>query len=201
MICKIAGCGKPIRYKSQQVCQMHYFRNMRTGSYDLKAKSRQQRRENQKGYQLIWSPQHPLRDSQGYVYEHRAVMYRIKGDDCGSCALCGKPESWSTCHVDHIDENIKNNAAQNLRVLCRGCNVFRGRTPESYQNLCDVGLLEHEGKRDTAHGWSKDPRVSVNGSTIRRRKRKGWSDHKALFTPSRTYRGKAKARELERAAA
>ena len=191
--CKLPGCCKPMRYKAEGVCQMHYFRKMRYGTYKLKQRARKQRSQNQKGYELVYWPNHPLSDKNGYIYEHRAVMYRIKGDDCGSCALCGKPESWSTCHVDHIDENVKNNAAQNLRVLCRGCNVFRGRSPESYQNLCDVGLLEHEGKRDTAHGWSKDPRVEVGGATIRARKRKGWSDYDALFTPRR----KAN-RELER---
>lgn len=192
--CKLPGCCKPVRYKAEGVCQMHYFRKIRYGSYQLKTRSRVQRRENQKGYQLVYWSNHPLRDKNGYVYEHRAVMYRIHGDECSSCKLCGKPESWSTCHVDHIDENVRNNASENLRVLCRSCNVFRSDSPARYAHHCDVGLLEFDGQKDTAHGWSKDPRVTVSGATIRSRKRKGWSTEAALFTPSRTL----KNRELER---
>ena len=36
MKCKIDGCTQNARYKKDQVCQKHYFRFMRYGTYELK---------------------------------------------------------------------------------------------------------------------------------------------------------------------
>ncbi|MEN1487146.1 hypothetical protein AAIH33_32890, partial [Pseudomonas aeruginosa] len=62
------------------------------------------------------------------------------------------------------------------------------------QARSQVGLIEFEGRRDTATNWARDPRVKVSGHTILRRKAAGMSDFDALFAPKLTHNGKAKFR-------
>ena len=76
MVCTITGCDKKIQYVKRQICQMHYFRHMRTGCYHLDAKGYRYRISNPAGYQKIYEPDHFLSDSSGYVYEHRYIMHK-----------------------------------------------------------------------------------------------------------------------------
>lgn len=192
MQCCVEGCDRPARYKGSQLCQMHYFRLRRNGSLELLPVRRALRYVTSNGYVTRYMPDHPLANKGGLVFEHRFVMWPLVGPDCRPCELCGKPEAWRTCHVDHIDEDRQNNAADNLRILCRGCNVKRGFGPESYAGLSKVGLIEFEGRRDTATNWARDPRVKVSGATIRARKASGMSDEDALFAEKVTHNGKAR---------
>ncbi|PXX59503.1 Flagellar basal body rod protein [Pseudomonas sp. LAMO17WK12:I10] len=192
MQCSVENCGRAAMYKTAQLCQMHYFRVMRNGTTDKLPTSRQQRVITPNGYVRVYEPGHPLADKGGYVFEHRHVMWAEVGPGGRDCELCGKHETWLTCHVDHIDENRQNNARSNLRILCRGCNTRRGVTPESHANRSDVGLIEFEGKRNTATQWGMDPRVMVTGATIMRRKRQGMPDYDALFAPKKTHNGRGR---------
>ncbi|WP_332847563.1 HNH endonuclease signature motif containing protein [Pseudomonas lactucae] len=169
---------------------MHYFRVMRNGTTDKLPTSRQQRVITPNGYIRVYEPGHALADKGGYVFEHRHVMWAEVGPGCRDCELCGKHETWLTCHVDHIDENRQNNERSNLRILCRGCNTRRGFTQESYASLTDIGLIEFEGVRKTATQWGEDPRVAVAGATVMRRKRSGMSDFEALFGRKITHNGR-----------
>ena len=193
MKCSAHQCGRDAAYKAVQLCQMHYFRMRRNGSLERLPTSRQQRVITPNGYVRVYDPGHALADQGGYVFEHRHVVWAIVGEDCGPCRLCGRPESWATCHVDHKDEDRKNNTESNLRVLCRGCNVSRGLTPESQALRSGVDLVEFDGRRLTAHEWARDPRVFVSGRTIRCRKKSGMSDFDALFAPKRTHNGNRRA--------
>lgn len=199
MKCKIDGCEREARYRKDQICQMHYFRMRRTGSYQLNERKAVQRRVTPNGYVSIYAPGHPLANGRNFVFEHRAVMFERLGDQCAPCEMCGVSESWRTCHVDHIDNDRQNNCPKNLRILCRGCNVSRGFSEESFAKFSDVGLLEFDGKRATATGWARDPRVHVTGATIRRRKREGMSDYDALFAPKITHKTVGAKRELQKA--
>lgn len=189
MQCIGDGCEREATYKRLRLCQKHYFRLWRNGSTELKPTSRIMRLIAPNGYAKVFDKDHALADSSGYVFEHRHVMWPIVGPDCRPCELCGKSLSWKTCHIDHIDNIRLNNNPSNLRVLCCGCNTKRGFTPESYRNRSSYGLIEFEGRRDTAEGWAKDPRVSVAGHVIRQRKRRGMSDYDALFMPKLTHNG------------
>lgn len=130
MRCSIENCSRPVMYKARGICQVHYFRFMRNGHYELVRAPRVQfRRVNAVGYVQVYDKGHPLAMVDGFVYEHRAVVYARYGDDLPPCELCGKAINWATCHVDHRDDSVDNNESSNLRPLCAGCNT--SRTPRS----------------------------------------------------------------------
>lgn len=181
MQCRADGCERSAIYKSARLCQKHYFRLRRNGALDLR--SPKESIETPNGYIKRYSPSHPLAVSDSYVFEHRAVMWELVGQECSSCKICGKPESWDTCHVDHIDDDRKNNAPENLRILCRACNVFRSRSGEAGGKW----IIEIDGVRMTASAWSRHPDVKVAAGTIIRRKKAGFSDRDAVFSDKQTH--------------
>ncbi len=189
MKCKIEGCDSECRYMEQQVCQKHYFRMMRYGTYELiKKGKRKSRSQNARGYQMLHMPEHPLAMANGCVYEHRAVIYAKYGEKLPDCEICGKPLNWLNAHIDHIDENVINNSESNLRPLCVGCNTRRSRPPEHTRK--DAVVITCFGETKTANEWARDKRVSVSNATISRRKRCGMTDYDCLFSPKITHNGK-----------
>lgn len=192
MKCSVEGCERNFSYKALQLCQKHYFRIRRNGHLDLLDKNPKNRYVTPNGYISLRIPDHPLANRAGLVFEHRYVIYPSIGPDCRPCELCGKPQTWKVCHVDHKDDDRKNNEIGNLRILCRGCNVKRGFTPDSYANRGQIGLIEFDGRRDTPAEWARDPRVKVSGNTIILRKKQGMSDYDALFSPKVTHNGNPK---------
>jgi len=125
MQCKIDGCDRESMYKKQQVCQKHYFRYMRYGTYDTYTPK--YRVGHSGGYIQLREPKHILANSRGYVYEHRFVYYEQISKNITACEMCGKDIGWGNAHIDHIDENRKNNDKSNLRALCNPCNTQPSR--------------------------------------------------------------------------
>jgi len=127
-MCKVTGCDRISMYKAKDVCQKHYFRFMRNGTYDI-VNTKSYRLENPKGYQMIYEPSHQLaQKAKGYVYEHRFVLFNDSGESISKCEICKSHWCWYdvyNSHVDHIDKNVKNNNVNNLRPLCNSCNVSR----------------------------------------------------------------------------
>lgn len=195
MQCKIDGCGKSVHFKAEQLCQMHYFRHRRYGTFDLTRKPALQRRMHTGGYVLVHSPGHPLAQENNYVYEHRKVMYDKYGESLPPCELCGKPSSWATTPIDHIDRDRTNNIPSNLRPLCVSCNTWRDMPHPTTFKRCTT--LTFDGKTDTPHGWSRDPRVIISANQIRLRKKGGMSDYDALFSPKLTHGRKAANKPAE----
>lgn len=188
MQCKVDGCDRDAHYKADQLCQKHYFRQSRYGTTEL-TRTRKERLENPQGYQWIYRPDHPLRHQKsGYVAEHRAVLYADLGEGPLACELCAKPLTWKTCHVDHIDEDVRNNARANLRPTCSRCNTRRSMPAPVEWNR--THCIEFEGVRLTPAEWARDPRVKVCGRQIVLRKMAGMSDEQALFAPKITHNGK-----------
>ncbi|MBP7253871.1 MAG: HNH endonuclease [Alphaproteobacteria bacterium] len=193
--CRIDGCSKTAKFKGELLCQMHYFRRMRTGKFDLTPKTAIQRRQNPRGYVMVHSPGHPLADKNRYVYEHRKIVFEVYGDNLPPCELCRKAISWKTCHIDHIDRDVTNNNPANLRPLCRGCNTFRDYPPQ--HTLARRYAITLNGDTKTAYEWSRDCRVMVSSTTIVRRMKNGMSVEDALFSPKKTHKTyAAKTREL-----
>jgi 5-methylcytosine-specific restriction endonuclease McrA len=188
MDCKAEGCGQPARYKEAGLCQKHYFRLRRYGTTDLVGPrkkggvptTRTMRKENAKGYQLIFDAEHPLAMKDGYVYEHRAVVYAAFGDTLPACEMCGAATDWETCHVDHRDEDVRNNEPGNLRPVCPGCNTSRterSTIPKFTLGELTLSLAE----------WAKQPGVTVGPRRLKARLDSGLSLEAVLYSPNLTH--------------
>ncbi|HHJ4504662.1 TPA: HNH endonuclease signature motif containing protein [Raoultella ornithinolytica] len=190
MKCKVEGCDRECtQYPGKGICQKHYFRMMRYGTYELTKQGKgKERTQNAKGYQMIRHPDHPLVMANGFVYEHRKVIYDRYGETLPPCEKCGKAVSWKTVHIDHIDEVVDNNAESNLRVLCRACNVMRSRVHIAEHTKKGRVAITFNGETKTATEWTRDPRVSISVTAIKHRLKNGMSVEEALFSPKVTHR-------------
>ena len=73
MKCHVDGCDRDAMYTKQAVCQKHYFRFMRNGTYGLLPKKHHYK--DARGYERVIEPDHPLADSTGAVWLHRRIVY------------------------------------------------------------------------------------------------------------------------------
>ena len=187
MKCKVDGCDRDASYQAAQVCQKHYFRFMRNGTYDLK-KQRKYRTQNPAGYQKLYEPDHPLAEKGGDVYEHRFIVYNHYGETLPDCEICGKPTNWETCHIDHIDCDVTNNNISNLRPLCNACNTRRDYP--DFHSIKGRLAVTFDGITQTPTEWARDSRINVCGGQIKRRIDAGMSVEDALFSAKKTHNGR-----------
>lgn len=181
MKCKIDGCCNHIMYKKDNVCQKHYFRKMRYGTYELTS-VRKYRIQNPAGYQKLYEPLHELSNKDGYVYEHRMV-YFDSGKQVDNCEICGTNIDWKTLHIDHIDKDVTNNNINNLRPTCRNCNTFRDLNTD----LLSSKKIECRGLFLTLAQWARRDDVKVSANTIKFRLSKGISAEESIFGERKTH--------------
>jgi len=173
---------------------MHYFRMMRNGKYNLKTKEEKKKikRLNKyrvvtpNGYHKVYEPDCPISEKSGYIFEHRYIVYQKMGSLLGVCRKCNKDIDWSTVHIDHINNDKTDNRIENLRPLCRACNVMRGHAIGTKSNIYS-NILTINGISKSAREWSVQDGVSVRLETILRRKKAGYSDYYAVFGKKRTH--------------
>ncbi|MDB4261416.1 HNH endonuclease [bacterium] len=188
-MCHVTGCDRVSTYKKKDLCQMHYFRFMRTGSFELIDKV-ELSHVTSNGYTVVHRPEHPLARGTGYILQHREVLYNSIGENAPDCALCGCETSWEIYkyHVDHVDENRGNNDLSNLRMLCNSCNV--GRTKRVHHKVDGYIAVTISGETKTPQEWSRVDGVVVSGATIRRRLAKGLSHYDSVYGKRLTHNSK-----------
>ena len=177
MKCRVDGCDNEAMYKEKQLCQKHYFREMRNGTTEILNRKRKDKCLDGQGYVMLYKPNHPIATKNGLIREHRYVAIK--------CEICNKSLNWHTLHVDHIDENKENNDVSNLRILCRACNVMRTSVRKHKYTHKSYHAITCNGVTRTAAEWARTLGVSVCSNTIIRRIKSGWSITDAIWTPSK----------------
>lgn len=142
--CTAADCTSKARTREGRLCEMHYYRQYRTGALDLRGREPKSGIRatigtakpsgvtiTSHGYAWTYAPAHPVAGSSGALYVHRAVLYDAIGPGSHPCYWCKATITWSAkgkekLVVDHLDGDKLNNAPSNLVPSCHRCNSTRG---------------------------------------------------------------------------
>lgn len=122
--CTVMGCCKKARSGAAKYCEMHYGRLRRNGGLYI-AMQRSPELVQSHGYIREYRPDHPLSDTEGYVYQHRRVLHDHCGDGPFNCHVCGAEQAWQTMDVDHLNGVKDDNRPENLAPACPKCNRDR----------------------------------------------------------------------------
>lgn len=122
--CSVVGCDSPAVRVGAGLCEKHYSRVRRTGSYE--AREVIGRYVTGSGYIKVLRHGHPMADAKGHVFEHRLVAFEEANGACPSCFWCGCRLEWESAVVDHLNEDKQDNKPTNLVVSCNDCNRARG---------------------------------------------------------------------------
>ena len=178
--CTVVGCSNHPRSAGSPYCEVHYYRLRRNGHLGLLPSSASH--EHSAGYIVANAPGHPLcPPGRTDVYLHRKVYYDAHGEGPFKCHVCGAQQSWETMHVDHLDDDPKNNGLDNLAPACPTCNQWRGRHRRA-------ATIRQRGIKVTAFGrtlsiyeWADETKLPLR--IIKRRVKEGWSAERALSAP------------------
>lgn len=190
--CRVEGCNANATRVGPVLCETHYCRLRRTGSTVKEVIQIAGRRPVPKasvidgplthtgGYLLVYKPDHPLCRTSARVYQHRVVYYDEHGPGPFNCHWCGTLVTWEDMHVDHLDDDKKNNAVANLVASCARCNQQRGRWKIMRTHRDRTGVTVN-GETLTLNEWAA--RMAISRETIVSRMKKGWSVERAVLTP------------------
>lgn len=195
MKCSIDACENKAKYVNPPICQTHYHRMWRNGSYHLERKEARYITSN--GYVVVSAPGHPLSRKSGYILEHRLVAYEKYNGSCPICEICGAQTSWDIYkfHVDHIDNNRQNNHPENLRLICNACNTKKDIDDDYYQKNGAFSLTIN-GKTMTARMWANQPGANFCSPSIKNRYKSGIPAWESVFGEKRTHKNKNSKKNL-----
>lgn len=181
--CSVDGCDRLATRVGAGLCEMHYARLRRRGSFRTQAEEAGKRPDLRHchGYILEHLPHHPLATNgqRSRIYQHRAVYFEAHGVGPFQCHVCGSQVTWDMMHVDHLDDDKSNNDIANLAAACPTCNQARAKEKvarASRQRATQV--FEHDGLRLTAQQWAD--RVGISRNALLWRLRNGWPLEVAL---------------------
>ena len=177
-MCTVAGCELPSRRLSSPYCEKHYMRWYRNGSLDKKVQP--SAFEHSNGYVMIPASGHFLSRGASHAYEHRIVYHGLHGDGPFSCHWCQQQVTWDDLHIDHLDDNKKNNLGENLVASCPTCNQKRGQYKMKNTWRSKTGV-EAFGMKKTMNEWAVHSGLSRQA--IISRIKKGWSFEDAVTKP------------------
>lgn len=179
--CKVPGCDKHANRKAVQLCEMHYGRIRRNGTYEnLK---RLDLIQHSNGYLLAVDP-YGKRD-----YQHRIVYAAHHGNGPFACYWCGKISDFKDMHVDHLDNTKTNNHIANLAATCPTCNMSRGHDKMRNTVRSKFGI-EFNGETRTWNEWAKH--LGISRSALLTRLEKGWPLERVLTEPRGKFGPKSK---------
>lgn len=126
--CTIPECGRLARTRNGKICEVHYYRARRTGSFERRPLK--PRHDHSAGYFTVLLPNHPLAGTNGQVFEHRFLHWHETGPDPRPCVWCGTEVEWGgkgrrRLVVDHVNANKRDNSPENLVSSCQKCNSER----------------------------------------------------------------------------
>lgn len=180
--CTHDGCESPARSRKSGLCEMHYYRMRRRGSFALQREDNPppEATTNAEGYVREFLPHHPLwGETQGRLYQHRRVFFDAHGKGPHRCNWCGCELSWDTMDVDHVNAIRDDNRLSNLVPSCRPCNVKRGLSAMTeahrLRSRCKISFA---GETLTEGQWAE--RIGISRQSLRARLAAGWSVARAL---------------------
>lgn len=133
------------------------------------------------GYLFVAAPNHPLRRAGYRVGQHRIVYYDAHGAGPFDCHWCGKNVTWETLHIDHVDNDKKNNNLSNLVASCHRCNcAIRGNKRRVDTLREKRGIVAH-GEKLLVTEWAK--RLGISYVSILQRLETGWPPELAVSLP------------------
>lgn len=110
---------------------------------------------NKGSYVMTKAPQHPLSGKNGWLALHRAVLFDYLGPGEHLCYWCKRKIEWHkpaggpyllpAIHVDHLDDNPRNNRLWNLAASCERCN--RGRSKGRYGAQSQLTAIHSRERR------------------------------------------------------
>lgn len=180
--CRQPGCNNHARSVRSGLCEKHYYRLRRRGTFLLKGDEAPPPREvrHSEGYVIEYLPSHPLwGEVHGRVYQHRRVFFDNYGKGPHPCHWCGKTLHWDEMDVDHVNAVRDDNEPANLVASCRSCNVKRGcASMTEIHRARSKNKITFMGETLTEGQWAG--RIGISRQSLRSRLAAGWPLDRAL---------------------
>lgn len=178
--CAAPGCKSSVRSPGCRYCEMHYGRLRRNGT--LSQRRPDSIKEHSNGYLLRYAPDHPLRRPPNpRVYEHRRVFYDAHGAGPFQCHWCSMEVTWDIMHVDHLNDNPKDNRLANLVASCPRCNKKRGEHKMKAAMRRRGRLLTYRGQTMCMSDWARE--IGISTAALQFRLSSDWPMDRVFTEP------------------